>query len=107
MAHQLGISFVQASASEEGLFMLGCRIMAEMMRCVFLGLIKHDWKTSSSRDSQHTCRGERKRNETGVQRTRVPLPAWATLGDLQTVTLPQLFFFFFTLMWCISFCGLL
>lgn len=93
MAHQLGISFVQAPASEEGLFMLGCRIMAEMMRCVFLGLIKHDWKTSSSRDSQHTCRGERKRNETGVQTASVPLPAWATLGDLQTVTLPQLFLF--------------
>ena len=36
---QLGISFVQAPASEEGLFMLGCRIMAEMMRCVFLGSV--------------------------------------------------------------------
>lgn len=55
MAHQLGISFVQASASEEGLFMRGCRIMAEMMRCVFLGLVKHDWEISSSRDSQHSC----------------------------------------------------
>ena len=92
MAHQLGISFVQAPASEEGLFMLGCKIMAEMMRCIFLCLSKHDWETSS-RDSQHICRGERKRNETGVQGASVPLPAWATLGDLQTVTLPQLFLF--------------
>ena len=42
MAYQLGINFVQAPASEEVLFMRGCRIMAEMIRCVFLGLIKHD-----------------------------------------------------------------
>ena len=93
MAHQLGISFVQAPASEEGLFMLGCKIMAEMMRCIFLGLSKHDWETSS-RDSQHTCTGEWKRNKTGVQVARMPLPAWVNLGNLQTITLPQVFFSF-------------
>lgn len=46
MAHQLGIALFRPQPLRKNLFMLGCKIMAEMMRCIFLGLSKHDPETS-------------------------------------------------------------
>ena len=44
----MGISSMEVLTSEKGLFMLGCRIMMEMMNWVYMGLVKHGWETSFS-----------------------------------------------------------